>query len=208
MVAHSPRAFPWEQHLPWAPVRVRESTAVRPEGADRARGFACAKGVGASISRGVGTSATARSRNASGRSTAGRRRGGRPDIASTPRPKPGTPRPRKRAASEPSPRLRLLRTQRLRRRVVTQQKFFSPPLCDRPGCHEHPVSSPRNPARYCGPACRQAVRNVQDRERKWLSRGTLDGRKKRAIEYQAARRRRALRQGHIPHPAPSRPPPE
>ena len=44
------------------------------------------------------------------------------------------------------------------------------------------MSSPRNPARYCGPACRQAVRNVQDRERKWLVRGTLDGRKKRAIE--------------------------
>ena len=80
------------------------------------------------------------------------------------------------------------------------RNFFSPPLCDRPGCHEPPVSSPRNPARYCCPACRQAVRNVQDRERKWLSRGTLDGRKKRAIEYQAARRRRALRQG--PHPPP------
>ena len=58
--------------------------------------------------------------------------------------------------------------------------FFSPPLCDRPGCHEPPVRSARNPARYCCPACRQAVRNVQDRERKWLSRGTLDGRKKRA----------------------------
>jgi hypothetical protein len=70
------------------------------------------------------------------------------------------------------------------------------------------VSSPRNPARYCGPACRQAVRNVQDRERKWLPRGTLDGRKKRAIEYQAARRRRAFRPGHILNPAPSRPPPE
>ena len=52
------------------------------------------------------------------------------------------------------------------------------------------MTSLRNPARYCCPACRQAVRNVQDRERKWLARGTLDGRKKRAIEYQAARRRR------------------
>ena len=63
------------------------------------------------------------------------------------------------------------------------------------------MNSARNPARYCGPACRQAVRNVLDRERKWLSRGTFDGRKKRAIEYQAARRRRALRQRHIPDPA-------
>ena len=43
MVTHSPRAFPWEQHLPWAPARVRESTTVRPERADRACGAACAK---------------------------------------------------------------------------------------------------------------------------------------------------------------------
>jgi hypothetical protein len=87
-------------------------------------------------------------------------------------------------------------------------EIFFPPLCDRPGCHQHPVGSLRNSARYCCPACRQAVRNVQDRERKWLVRGTSDGRKKRAIEYQAARRRRALRQGYTPDPAPSRAPPQ
>jgi hypothetical protein len=56
--------------------------------------------------------------------------------------------------------------------------FFSLPLCDRPGCHAHPASSPQNPARYCYPACRQAVCNVHDRERKWLSRNTNDGRKR------------------------------
>ena len=72
--------------------------------------------------------------------------------------------------------------------------FFPPFLCDRPGCHEPPVISLRNPARYCCPACRQAVRNVLDRERKWRSRGTLDGRKKRTCQYQAARRRRSPRQ--------------
>ena len=33
----------------------------------------------------------------------------------------------------------------------------------------------------------QRISSVQDREHKWLSRGTLDGRKKRAIGYQAAR---------------------
>jgi hypothetical protein len=87
------------------------------------------------------------------------------------------------------------------------QTLFALPLCDRPGCHEHPASSRRNLARYCCPACRQAVRNLLDRERKWLSRGTSDGRKKRAIEYQAARRRRVLLQGRIPNPPPSRPPP-
>jgi hypothetical protein len=69
--------------------------------------------------------------------------------------------------------------------------FFSLPLCDRPGCYESPVMSVRNPARYCCPVCRQAVRNVQDRERKCLSRGTLDGCSKRAHEYRVARERRS-----------------
>jgi hypothetical protein len=92
--------------------------------------------------------------------------------------------------------------------VVTQQKVFSPPLCDRPGCYEPPVTSLRNLARYCCPACRQAVRNVQDRERKWLARGTLDGRKKRYIEYQAARRLRSLRRGNASASMPPRASPE
>jgi hypothetical protein len=85
--------------------------------------------------------------------------------------------------------------------------FFSRPICDRPGCFNSPVSSARNPARYCCPACRQAVRAVQDRERKWLSRGTLVGRKKRAYEYQAARQRRFARRCDTSTPAPSRAPP-
>lgn len=88
------------------------------------------------------------------------------------------------------------------------EKIFPPPLCDRPGCHEPPVTSVRNPAHYCCPACRQAVRNVLDRERKWRSRGTLDGRKKRAYEYQAARRHRSPRQRNASAETPSRPPPE
>jgi hypothetical protein len=69
------------------------------------------------------------------------------------------------------------------------------------------MTSPRNPARYCGTACRQAVRNVRDRERKWLSRGTLDGRKKRAIEYRAARRNRSLPQHTAADGPPRAPPP-
>jgi hypothetical protein len=68
--------------------------------------------------------------------------------------------------------------------------------------------SPRNPARYCCAACRQAVRNVQDRERKWRSRRTLDGRKKRAIEYRAARRNRSLPQQTIAADLPPRAPPQ
>jgi hypothetical protein len=73
--------------------------------------------------------------------------------------------------------------------------FFARPLCDRPGCYEPPVISSRNPARFCCAACRQAVRNVLDRERKWRWRGTLDGRMKRSIEYRDARRARSRRQG-------------
>ena len=182
--------------------------ALRPEGADRACGPACAKDVAASTCRGAGTNAIARTRNASGRSASGKQHGGRPSIARPPRPKPDMPRPRKRAASESNPRLRPLRIPNLHRRVVTQQKLFFPPLCDRPGCHEHPVTSVRNPARFCCPGCRQAVRNVRDRERKWLSRGTLDGFKKRSYEYQAARRRRPPRRCNTSAPASSRPPPE
>ena len=86
--------------------------------------------------------------------------------------------------------------------------FFSWPLCDRPGCYQHPASSIRNQARYCSCACRQAVRTALDRERKWRSRGTLDGRKKRSIEYQAAQGRRAFRHASIANPPPSRPPPD
>jgi hypothetical protein len=69
------------------------------------------------------------------------------------------------------------------------------------------MTSVRNPARYCGPACRQAVRHVHDRERKWRSRGTLEGRTKRAYEYQAARQQRSQRRPDSSAPAPSRPPP-
>jgi hypothetical protein len=66
------------------------------------------------------------------------------------------------------------------------------------------MTSFRNPARYCCADCRQAVRNVRDRERKWLSRGTVDGRKKRFFEYQAARCRRVLQQGSVKNPSPLR----
>lgn len=70
------------------------------------------------------------------------------------------------------------------------------------------MSSVRNPARYCCVACRQAIRNVQDRERKWLSRGTLDGRKKRAYEYRAARQSRSVQPDQLSAPALVRAPPE
>jgi hypothetical protein len=74
-------------------------------------------------------------------------------------------------------------------------RIFSPTsLCDRPGCHEPPPKSGRNQTRYCCSACRQAVRRVVDRERKWRQRGTFRGRRARAQEYQAARVRRCQEQ--------------
>lgn len=71
-------------------------------------------------------------------------------------------------------------------------KIISPtPLCARPGCHEPPRKSGRGQAKYCCPACFRAVRRVVDRERKWLQRGTFQGRRARLREYQAARARRS-----------------
>ena len=76
----------------------------------------------------AGTSATARTRNACGRSTAGWRRGDRLNVARTSPSKPSMPRQRKRAVSRPSPCPRTLRSRNLRPHVVTQQDFFSPSL--------------------------------------------------------------------------------
>ena len=67
--------------------------------------------------------------------------------------------------------------------------FSCAPCCDRPGCYTARRCSLRNPARYCGDACRCALARVRDRERKWLCRATLAGRYKRRLEYQSARLR-------------------
>lgn len=69
-------------------------------------------------------------------------------------------------------------------------------FCDRPGCYEAPRPSCRCAARYCGDECRQAMRRVRDRERKWLSRKTAAGRFKRCLEYQT---RRAARRAETPN---------
>src|SRR5437773_2912816 len=110
--------------LPWAAIMVLQPAAAVPVRDDRGRGSACAKAVGTSTSRGVGTSVTARTPNANGRSAAGRRRGGRRDDATTLRPKPSTPRRSVRAVSAPSLRHQHRRSPKLRLRVVTQQKLF------------------------------------------------------------------------------------
>jgi hypothetical protein len=123
-----PELFPWELPLPWAPFTVRNATAVCPEPGDPARGSVCAKDAHASTSRGAGTSATARIRNASRRLSAGRRLAARRNVARTPASKPSMLRLKKSAVTAPRPRPRPLRTRTLRPRVVTQPKFFFAPL--------------------------------------------------------------------------------
>jgi hypothetical protein len=78
------------------------------------------------------------------------------------------------------------------KRAWSRSKKNSGPICDRPGCYDRPRPSCRCPARYCGNDCRQAVRRVCDRERKWFSRKTPAGRYKRRLEYTRQRTRRAI----------------
>lgn len=69
------------------------------------------------------------------------------------------------------------------RRAWSRSKIFHEDFCDRPGCYEARRTSPRAPAKYCGDDCRQAVRRVLDRERKWKRRNTYAGRYRRTLEY-------------------------
>jgi hypothetical protein len=75
-------------------------------------------------------------------------------------------------------------------RAWSRSKPMPSPFCKRPGCYQAVRSSSRCPAQYCSDECRQAMKRVQDRERKWLSRNTEAGRYKRSLEYEAARRAR------------------
>lgn len=80
-------------------------------------------------------------------------------------------------------------------------------LCQRPGCYESPPKLGRNQAKYCCRACRRAVHRVRDRERKWLKRGTFQGRQARQQEYRAAHARRCGQPGPSANASSSRPPP-
>jgi hypothetical protein len=167
-------------------------------------GSACAKAVDKNTCRGVGTSVTARIPIASVRSGAGRRPSARPAGARTKRSKPNTPRTNVSAASAPPLRRNPPRHLLLRRRVVTQQNFFPDRLCDRPGCYEPVPQAAGMAAYFCCPDCRQALRRVLDRERKWLLRAAFPGRRARQREYDTARLRR--RQTQHPRASPLPPP--
>jgi hypothetical protein len=55
----------------------------------------------------------------------------------------------------------------------SRSKSVSADFCDRPGCYESTRPSIRIVTRYCSDSCREAVRRVIDRERKWLLRHAL-----------------------------------
>ena len=58
--------------------------------------------------------------------------------------------------------------QREGQRPAQQADFF---CCDRPGCEVHFALSSRSPCqRFCSPSCRQALRRVIERERRWRQR--------------------------------------
>lgn len=58
-------------------------------------------------------------------------------------------------------------------RPWSRSKEHSSDFCDRPGCYDPRRASLRAPSRYCGNECRNEVRRVRDRERKWLSRNKV-----------------------------------
>jgi hypothetical protein len=71
-------------------------------------------------------------------------------------------------------------------------------FCDRVGCYDPVRQSSGAWARYCGDDCRQAMRRVLDRERKWLRRNTDTGRVKRRFEYDRARSSRVTQPNAVP----------
>ena len=84
--------------------------------------------------------------------------------------------------------------------VWSRSKRFSADFCDRVGCYDLVRRSCRAEARYCGDACREAMRRVLDRERKWLRRNTKAGRFKRQLEYERARLGRVAQRDLAPEP--------
>ena len=133
-MTRSPRAVPWERTLPWATISIKQTADD-----DHGRGCVCARAVGKSSSRDVGTSATARIPNACVPCAAGKRPSVRRNGVPMKRSNPNTPPPNVRTDSVP-PRPNHPRLPKLRRRVVTQQNFFRGPCATGPGAINHPRS--------------------------------------------------------------------
>lgn len=55
-------------------------------------------------------------------------------------------------------------------RTTPKSERLPADICDRPGCYQPPRFSVTQKTRYCSKDCRDAVRRVRERERKWLNR--------------------------------------
>lgn len=139
-MTHSPRAYLWENALPWAWPSLIQTSGVPLESADHVPEVVSAAAADGSSLHAAGTSGIAKMRNAASRSAAGRPPVVRPNAAKTNKSKPNTPPPNECAVSEPSPRRNLLPTPILSPSVVTQQKIFSAAL--------RPPRLPRTPASF------------------------------------------------------------
>jgi hypothetical protein len=63
-------------------------------------------------------------------------------------------------------------------RPASESEFF---CCQRPGCEDHFLRTRRSPCqKFCSPSCRQALRRVIERERRWRQRARLARRRRSA----------------------------
>ena len=188
-----------EQTLPWDISSIVSARLFRPAAGVSARGSACAAGVTASTGPGGGISGIARTRSAGNSCAAGRPPSGSNSGVSS---RKFVRRMRQRSVSGVpggvpqalTRRYALVTRERLPeekqdegRGAWSRSKSFSAPFCDRPGCYDAVRESCRCQARYCSDGCRQALRRVRDRERKWLNRHTQGARSPRPPEYPAGR---------------------
>jgi hypothetical protein len=141
---HSPRAFPRELQLPWAPSTLLTNTVICPERGDLARESACAMYADASTNHIAGTSGTSKTRNACGKSAAGKRVAIRLNVARMPASRPSMPRPRRAPAASQTHAQGPREPRSCARAWSRSRKAFPLPFCDRPGCHEPPVRSLRS----------------------------------------------------------------
>lgn len=72
--------------------------------------------------------------------------------------------------------------------ALSRSKAIPGDFCNRPGCYERLPDDSRAPVCYCGGDCRQALRRVRDRERKWLIRKQYKASHRRFGEWRPSRR--------------------
>ena len=140
MVAHSPRAFPWETEPPVGNHHVKGNhrRQARPRRRPSAPRTCLNKGCGRKYQPRCYHQRYCQDPECQRELNRWRSASGRRNVARTATSKPSTPRQKRRAASEPSPRPRPFKIQKLHRRVVTQHKVFFPSVMQSAGLPRTP----------------------------------------------------------------------